>query len=162
MRTIRAVLPISLTWGAVWASVGAVIAVVEWLRYVPLELASLPRLPSQLVAPMTILGTAGFLGGTVFGLLLARREQGKTLETLSTARIAAWGAVGGITFVFAGLALGAALFGIADTLAGPELLWFGAAAGCGAISAAGSLAIARKGTPGLLEEAAEMQRLGSG
>jgi hypothetical protein len=71
------------------------------------------------------------------------------------------GGGGGIFFSQVLVGFVALTFGISDALElaatpdRPRLL-------CGAISAAGSLAIARKGTPGLLEEAAAMQRLGGG
>lgn len=41
----------------------------------------------------------------------------------------------------------------------PRSTWTTVAAACGALSATASLAIARKGTPGVLEEAEAMQRI---
>ncbi|MBK9548733.1 MAG: hypothetical protein IPO52_06425 [Gemmatimonadetes bacterium] len=67
-------------------------------------------------------------------------------------------------FIFSQVIVGfvALTFGMSDALELSLPRLTGLASLCGAISAAGSLAIARKGTPGILEEAAEMQRVGSG
>jgi hypothetical protein len=158
IRTIRAMLVTAVTWGVAWAVIGTMIGLLEFFRSPP-ESSYFLALRLLLVGPMTVLGVAGLLGGAAFAAVLSRAERGQRLDTIATWRAAAWGALGGLAFSAAGLALVAAMFGARGLLHVMVPVWTAVAAACGAISAAGSLAIARKGTPGLLEEAAAMQRL---
>lgn len=158
LRTVRAVLFTAAIWGMAWAVIGAMIGLLQYLRSPP-ESAYLLVLRMLLTGPMTVLGVAGLLAGGTFAAVLSRAERGRTLETISARRAAAWGALGGLAFSLAGAALVARNFGLAPLIHVGVLFWTGVAATCGALSAAGSLAIARKGTPGLLEEAAAMQRV---
>jgi hypothetical protein len=158
-RTIRAVLMTALIWGIAWTAVGAMIGLLEYFRAPP-ESSYLLALRLVLTGPMVVLGFAGLHGGGTFAAVLSRAERGETLDTISPWRAGAWGAVGGIAFSAAGVGLAAFSFGVREVFDLATIFWAAVAAVCGAASAAGSLAIARKGTPGLLEEAAEMQRLG--
>lgn len=152
MRTIRAVLVTALTWGVAWSVVGALFGLFEFFRFPP-ESSYFLALRFYLVGPMTVLGIAGLLGGAAFAALLSRAERGQSLDTIASWRAAAWGALGGLAFSAAGVGLAASTFGVREVLDLATIFWAAVAAVCGAISAAGSLAIARKGTPGLLEEA---------
>jgi hypothetical protein len=159
MRTIRAALPIALTWGIAWGLVGAMIGMVGFIRNIPLGRATFGLFLGIVVTPAALLCATGILSGLLFAAALRWMEQGRTLDTFSGWRAAGWGAVA--VFVFSQLIVGliALTFGLSDALDFSVLRLTGVAAVCGAISAAASLAIARKGTPGLLEEAAEVQRL---
>ncbi len=158
MRTLRAVFLTAAIWGIAWTAVGAVIGVLELFRFPP-ESSYFLALRLYLIGPMVVLGIAGLLAGGTFAAVLSRAERGETLDTISPWRAAAWGAVGGLAFSAAGVGLAAFSFGLREVLDLATMVWAAVAAGCGALSAAGSLAIARKGTPGLLEEAAAMQRV---
>ena len=163
MRTIRAMIPIALMWGIAWAMIGVVfVLVLEGIRRWPLDLTGLLGLFALTPTPIVILGCAGMLAGAVFGATLSRAEQGKSLDTLSVKRTAAWGALGGFAFSLAGLTLISSLFGIQEALTEMAFIWLGVATVSGAGSAAASLAIARKGRPGVLEEAVELSRIGGG
>ena len=162
IRTLRAVLVNALTWGVAWAVVGAMIGVASFLRSVPLGEATLDLFLGFIGAPVGVLSACGIVSGGLFSAAVAWMERGRTLNAFSLWRAAGWGAVA--VFIFSQVIVGfvALTFGISDALELSLQRRTGLASLCGAISAAGSLAIARKGTPGLLEEAAAMQRLGGG
>jgi len=158
LRTIRAAFPIALTWGIAWGLVGAMVGMVGFLRNIPLGRATMGLFLGIVVTPMALLSAVGIVSGAIFATAM-RLEQGRTLNSLSIWRAAAWGACG--VFIFSQTVVGliAVTLGISEAFNLSVLRLTGVAAVCGAISAAGSLAIARKGTPGLLEEVAEMQRV---
>lgn len=159
MRTIRAGLVTALIWGIAWALVGAMIGLATFLRNVPLGDATMDLFLGYLGAPVGVLCACGVVSGVFFSWAVAWLERGRTLDTFPVWRAAGWGAVAVFFFVQTVVGIVAITFGISDALDRSLLHLSGLAALCGALSAAGSLAIARKGTPGLLEEAAEMQRL---
>lgn len=160
MRTLRAVFLTAVIWGIGWTAVGAGIGLLEFFRNPP-ESSYLLALRLVLTGPMVVLGVAGLLGGGTFAAVLSQAERGETLETIASWRAAVWGALGGLAFSAAGVGLAAFSFGVGQVLDLRILLWAAVATACGALSAAGSLAIARKGTPSLLEEATAMHRLES-
>ena len=89
-RRVRGIVAVGLTWGAVWAALGALIGVAA--------LVIRPEVVDQGEGPIDIariLGTAGFLSGAGFALLLATLERGRGLLDVSMMRVAAWGAIGG-------------------------------------------------------------------
>jgi hypothetical protein len=112
----------------------------------------------------------GFIGGTVFAGVLRLTEGRNSFDKLSLPRFAAWGAIGGA--LLGSLAVWVGLWGGGVGLLGAGMV--GAASVLGGLSAAGSLAIARRaGDRGLLEgdagvedvgltEAARLQLLGGG
>ena len=161
MRTTRAAFVTALTWGVVWAGVGALMGLYRLMRAPagPWPSPLLNLLALAVGGPMLILGVAGVLSGAAFAILMSGAERGKSLSGLATWRAGVWGALGGLAFSAGMIALMANQFGLDDPATQLAFRWVVTATTLGVISAAGSLAIARKGTPGLLEEAAEMQRL---
>jgi hypothetical protein len=158
MRTIRAVLLTAVIWGIAWAVVGALFGLFEFFRSPP-ESSYFLALRLDLTEPMTVLGIAGFLAGATFASVMSRLDRGASLQRLSLPRVAVWGAVGGLGFAIALGALVVGEVGLIAALWPRAAIWTTVAAACGALSAAGSLAIARQGTPGVLEEAEAMQRI---
>jgi hypothetical protein len=159
MRTVRAALLTAFVWGIAWALVGTVYGLLVLLRSPP-ETFDFFAFHGVVTGPMAFLGLAGFLGGGTFAAVMSRAGRGETLDTISPRRAAVWGALGGLAFS----SLLTAVIGVNEPGIVLAQWWrFGTlavvAAGCGALSAAGSMSIARKGTPGLLEEAAAMQRI---
>jgi len=118
----------ALIWAAAWFGAGLLLARVPgFFSDVPFAI---------LFAPL------GFASGLVFsGVLVAVAGRGK-LDRVSLPRFAGWGAVSGL--LLSGVLVGgAALRGEA---LGGEALAFGAVlAAAGAVCAAGSLAVARRG-----------------
>ncbi|HET7274745.1 MAG TPA: hypothetical protein VFI91_06170 [Longimicrobiaceae bacterium] len=138
LRRIRGALGMGLTWAIVWAPIGILIGMVVD--------------PDGSMDEMWVLVGAypGFLGGVVFATVLGIAARRRRLEELSIARFAAWGALAGFlvgTFPF--------LIGDSSTEM-PAWMLGGIVVGSitlmSALSAAGSLAIARKaGETKLLE-----------
>lgn len=133
-----------LTWAVCWAPVGAVFGSVLWVVHGP------PLTLTQvLTLNATTLGVLGFVGGTIFSILLRLGLGRARFDQLTLPRFAAWGGVGGLLLGTAAVAAG--LWGassiplIGVTVAGVATL-------LGAGSAGASLAIARKANDrGLLE-----------
>jgi hypothetical protein len=158
LRTVRGVVVTALIWGAVWTAVGALIGVLEFFSWSPTSFRVVDVI-MRATGPMTVLGIAGLSAGATFAIVLSRAERGGSIDAMPIRRAAKWGAVAGLTFALAGLMVVALAFGVQDVMMTMSLVWTAVAAVCGAASAAGSLAIAQKGEPGLLEEAAAMQRV---
>lgn len=145
-RRVRGAVGIGLTWGAAWLAVGLVL-----LAIVGLDAADVPF-------PL-FFGFLGFLGGALFSLILGLVARRRRFEQMSLPAFAGWGAVGG------------ALLSIAvDRAAGPsgDLLALGALfAAAGAVSATGTLALARRAErrellaadAGAIDRAAEREAL---
>lgn len=143
-----------LTWAIAWAVVGLMIGVASTL---------LPFLPwwdaffAIFDAPLPALAIPGFVGGTIFSVVLGVAGRRRRFDQLSTARFAAWGAAGGVllslvpaTMVLVGLATPADSTSIGRFTASiaPFLT-----ALCSA-SAAASLALARRAQGGSRDSAA--------
>ena len=107
-------------------------------------------------APLPALAIPGFVGGVFFSVMLGIVERRRTFAELSLPRFAAWGAVGGLllsllpaAFVAVGLASvahgGADLWRLTAAVAGPLTL-------LSAVSASGSLLLARRAEGGELPE----------
>ncbi|HEY3285955.1 MAG TPA: hypothetical protein VGJ96_02415 [Gemmatimonadaceae bacterium] len=154
-RRIRAAIGMGLTWGAAWFAAGVLLA------RVPGFYSDLPF--ALLFAPL------GFVTGVVFSGILVAIESRRAFERMSLSRFALWGAVSGLllTALFIG---GAALRGA--SLWGEFLVFGPALATSGAVCAAGSLALARRGegrelasgdpTEGGLREGEKRDVLGAG
>ena len=127
-RRIRAAIGMGLTWGAAWFGAGILLARVPGLS------SDLPF--ALLFAPL------GFVTGVMFSGILVVIEGRRRFDRFSLSRFAGWGAASGLllsgTFVVGAALRGAALWG--------EFLTFGPPlAVAGAVCAAGSLAVARRG-----------------
>jgi len=121
-RRVRAALVVGATWAATWLGAGLVM-----LAIVGLDAADVPF-------PL-FFGLLGFLAGTTFAGVLAVAERHRRFDQMSIPRFGAWGAFGGVLLSLV------ISFGVGGEL-GVLAPVFGVA---GAASAAGSLAIARKG-----------------
>ena len=126
-RRIRAAIGMGLTWGAAWFGAGILLA------RVPGFYSDLPF--ALLFAPL------GFVTGIIFSGVLVVVERRRRFDRISLSRFAGWGAASGLLlsgiFVVAAALRGASLWG--------EFLVFGPPlAMASAVSAAGSLAVARR------------------
>lgn len=138
-RRIRAAIGMGLTWAAAWFAAG-----LGLLLVVGLGAADVPF-------PL-FFGLLGFLAGATFSVLLGTLGRRRRFDQMSVPRFAGWGALGGVLLA-GGLRLAA----------GPDAAFFTVGpifAAAGAISAAGTLALARKATKHDMIEADHMDRLG--
>jgi len=127
VRRIRGAIGIGLTWAAAWFGAGILLARVPGLE------SDLPF--ALLFAPL------GFASGIIFSAIIAMIESGRRYDRIPLPRFAAWGAIGGA--MLAGVvAVGAGLGG--RSVWGDVLLFGPALTMAGAVSAAGSLALARR------------------
>lgn len=123
LRRIRAAIGIGLTWAAAWFAAGMIL-----LLIVGPDAADVPF-------PL-FFGLLGFLTGATFSLVLGIVARRRRFDQMSLPRFAGWGAIGGLS-----------LSGILIWTAGPdaEFLVLGPVFSlAGAISAAGTLAVARR------------------
>jgi hypothetical protein len=127
LRRIRGVAGTALTWALGWAPLGAL--------FVALTVDRTPL--ARYVVFGAINGAIqGFLVGGSFAVVLSVVERHRQLEDLSLGRVAAWGALGGLLL---GIPF-SLLFGVPLFSADAMLTYV-----LGATSAAGTVAIARKG-----------------
>lgn len=143
LRRIRGALGMGLTWAAAWFGAGMALLLV-----VGVDAADVPF-------PLGF-GAIGFLAGVTFSGVLGLVEGRRRLDQMSIPRFAAWGAVGGL--LLSGLFIPvAALLGnvVQFMILGPVF------ALAGAVSAAGSLALARRAEDReLLTESADVAEVG--
>jgi hypothetical protein len=133
----------ALVWGVAWAGFGLLVGVASKL---------LPFLPWDVVfrtfdAPLPALGMPGFIGGFLFSFVLAIASRNKRFEELSIPRFLILGGIGGLlvalvpaTMVLVGMATlrpGLSVWQLLGMFAPPCIL-------LGAVSAAGTLAIAKR------------------
>jgi hypothetical protein len=130
LRRIRGAVLMGLTWAVVWAPVGVLIGMIVD--------------PDGSMDEMWVAVGAypGFLCGAVFSAVLGIAEARRTFDELSLPRSAVWGAVGGLLVGVLPFAAGTPntalpLWQWAAVIIGPMTL-------LGAVSAAGSLALARR------------------
>jgi hypothetical protein len=126
MRTwlrIRGAIGMGFTWAAVWFAAGSV---PRWVFGVDTD-APLPL----------IFGVFGLIAGVVFSAVLALTERRRTFDEMSLPRFAGWGAISGL--VLSGIFAKAGSLSWGDVLALAPTL-----AIASAVSAAGSLAMARR------------------
>ena len=102
-RQFRALLRFAGWWALPWCVAGAALAVVRWLTSGGLLAGQ--SFGVWVVSHVLGYGALGLMSGFIVGLLLARQEEGRRVEDLSTRRVALWGAIGGAgpAMVFAGL-----------------------------------------------------------
>jgi len=120
---IRGAIGMGLTWAAVWFAAGSV---PRWVFGVDTD-APLPL----------IFGVFGLIAGVVFSAVLALTERRRTFDEMSLPRFAGWGAISGL--VLSGIFAKAGSLSWGDVLALAPTL-----AIASAVSAAGSLAMARR------------------
>jgi hypothetical protein len=110
-------------------------------------------------APLPALAIPGFVGGALFSLVLGIAGRRRSFHELSLPRVTAWGAVGGLLLTLFPFALVAV--GLASTEGGKFDAWHILAVISGpfivlsALSAAGSLMLARMGEDRDLVQAGE-------
>ncbi len=135
-RRIRGLVGMGLMWGGAWFGAGMVL-----LAIIGLDAADVPF-------PL-FFGLLGFLSGAAFAGILAMAEGRRRFDQMSIPRFAVWGAVGGL--LLSGIVFLAAGPGGEFAVIGPVF------ALAGAVSAAGSLALARRGAQRTLPSAAPDQ-----
>ena len=123
LRRIRGAVVVGLMWAIGWGFVGG--AVMEGIVD-----------PHGRIADIwpAVLGIPGFFGGILFSAVLAIVERRRRFDELSLPRIGVWGAVAGALLALPGIAV----LGLGAGIIVPLTL-------LGAISASGSLALARRG-----------------
>lgn len=109
-RQFRALLKLAGLWTIPWLAIGVAVAVYRWVAagdFPPTD----QSLAGWILTHLIGYGALGLIAGLYLGLLLARGEQRRRLEQVSTGRIALWGAVGGaappVLFGALGLIFGA-------------------------------------------------------
>jgi hypothetical protein len=123
MRRIRGAVGMGLTWAAVWFAAGSV---PRWVFGVNTD-APLPL----------VFGVFGLIAGMAFSAVLALTEGRRNFDQLSLPRFAGWGAMSGLLLSAIIAKLGS--LGWGDVLALAPTL-----AIASAVSASGSLAMARR------------------
>ena len=131
MRRVRAAVVLGLAWAVVWGPVAVVVGLIID--------------PDGSMDEMWIAAGAyaGFIGGVVFSMLLAAVARRRTLRELSLARVAAWGAAAGVLVGTVPFLLGTPAAGVSLWALGGAII--GSITVLSAASAAGSLALARRG-----------------
>jgi hypothetical protein len=151
LRRIRAAVTMGLIWAVPWALVAVLIGLVVD--------------PDESMDEMWPLIGAypGFLGGVLFSIVLSIAERHRNLSELSVRRFGAWGAVAGLVIGVLPFMLGTPSADI--DVARLATVVIGSFALMSAASAAGSLALARRGEARELLDAgadAADPRLGDG
>ncbi|HET7584968.1 MAG TPA: hypothetical protein VFK13_08675 [Gemmatimonadaceae bacterium] len=124
LRRLRAAAGIGLTWGAAWLGAGLVL-----LAIVGLDAADVPF-------PL-FFGLLGFLAGFAFSVILSILGRRRRFDQISLPRFAAWGALGGLAL--------SGVFSLTVGMHANEFPMLGAIfAAAGAVSATGTLALARR------------------
>ena len=123
LRRIRGAIGMGFTWAAAWSAAGFV---PRWVF----------GIESDLPFPL-LFGALGFFAGGTFSGILMLTESRRRLDQLSLPRFAAWGAIGGL--LLSALFVRGASYGLGEVLAITTTF----AVAC-AVSAAGSLALARR------------------
>jgi hypothetical protein len=153
LRRARGAVGMGITWALGWALAGVVIGLLSTL----LPGAVWEAFFRIFDAPLPALAIPGFFAGTIFSVVLGVAARRRRFDQLSLTRFALWGALGGLalslvpaTLVFLDLATlndgAAGIWPVTAVIAAPLAL-------LSALSAAGSLAIARR---------AERSALGAG
>ncbi len=140
LKRIRAALLMGLTWAVVWLPVGLMIGMI------------LDR-DGAMDEPWIVVGTLpGFLAGVMFSAVLGIAARRRRLEELSVAKVGGWGVV-------AGLLLGSLWFVSGDQGPDAKNVWLlplvviSSITLLSAVSAAGSLVLARKSAKRELSDA---------
>ncbi len=93
LQRLRGIIGTGLTWAVGWAALWGLVL---------LTFAGLGRLSGWdfglILRAEFLVGGAGFIAGSAFGVVLSILERHKRLEDLSLWRIALWGGLGGLAF----------------------------------------------------------------
>ncbi len=138
-RRLRGVIGTALFWSVIWLPIGAIL--LSWPVRQPTDVVYTSSLVDLVFFPVF-----GFLSGSFFSLLVSWTERNRSLDDLSLARVAAWGAIGCVIIPL--------LFVIIDFRRSMDfrydwtfaLAFLGVCAGLGALCAALTLALARRPT----------------
>ena len=151
LRKLRAVLVTAVVWAGSWALASQIFLIAAAIiKGVPLTFL----FPDYFLVAVIAWGSWGALSGVFFAGLLSVAESRRSIDKLSSRRIALWGAVAGgalpvITYLISQLVPTISIAGVTVKLAGtlPVLasVIFTGLLGGGA--AAGHLAIARQAIP---------------
>jgi hypothetical protein len=153
-RRIRAAAGMGLTWAVAWAPVGLLIGLV---------LEGNSRTPDEFpiddwVMPLVILG---FLGGAIFSGVLRIAGGRRRFDELSLPRFGAWGALGGLVLGVLAIAAWQLDAGFGPVLWSRAAVIAGSATLLSAVSASGSLALARRAEEReLLDTGADVAEVG--
>ena len=123
VRRIRGAVGMGLTWAVAWFGAGLIL-----LLIVGFGAADVPF-------PL-FFGLLGFFAGATFSVVLGIVERRRRFDQMSIPRFAGWGALGGLLL--------SGIVGLAAGLEGEFLVLGPVFAVAGAVSAAGSLALARR------------------
>lgn len=147
LKRIRGALLMGLTWAVFWAPVGLLIGMIL-------------DPTGAMDEPWIAVGTfPGFLGGVLFSTVFGIAARRRKLDELSIKRVAAWGAA-------AGLGLGILWFLSGDQGPNVERVWLlplvviSSITLLSAASAAGTLALARRGTARELPDGVNVSDVG--
>ena len=130
LRRIRGALLMGITWAAVWAPVGVLIGLIVDPN-------------GTMDEPWILVGTIpGFLCGVAFSIVLGIAARRRGFSELSSGRFTAWGALAGLVIGVLPFMLGSSNPALPPWFPGVVI---GSITALGALSAAGSLALARRG-----------------
>jgi hypothetical protein len=149
LRRIRAAVTMGLLWAVPWAAIALLIGMVVD--------------PDESMDEMWFLIGAdpGFLGGVIFSIVLAVAERRRSLSELSVKRFGVWGAAAGLVVGVLPFLLGTPSPDV--DVARLATIVIGSFTAMSAASAAGSLALARRGEKGeLLDGSRSQARLSDG
>ncbi len=137
LRRIRAAVGMGLTWAAGWAPIGLVLGLV---------IGGNRRIPDGFPADDWVMPLAalGFLGGAIFSSVLRIAAGRRGFDELSLPRFGAWGAGGGLLLGVLAVAAWRLDAGFGPVLWLPAAAMIGSATLLSAVSASGSLALARR------------------
>ena len=99
IHRVRAAVVLGLSWSLPWAATG--VALITWRVFLgnPRLAFPLQYWPRFALNGALILGAFGFVAGVTFALSLGKTARGRTLNDLSLAYAARWGAVAGAVSV---------------------------------------------------------------
>ena len=134
-RWLRGALSIGVTWGTLWVIIGVIVGTTIYL----IDPADIEPGEGPAKA-LPILAAVGLLSGFGFATLLSLAEGRRSLRDLSMVRVAVWGALGSAAIPFV-MGADASMGWLTGSL--------------GAIFAAGSLALARRGEGARIDQGGE-------
>ncbi len=147
LRRIRGAVGMGLIWAVAWAPLGLLIgAIVD------------PD--GAMDEPWIMVGTLpGFIGGVIFSVVLGIAARSRRFDQLSIPRFGAWGALAGLLVGMLPFVLGSPNPGLPTWL---PLVVVGSITGMSAVSAAGSLVLARMAEKRALPAGADWAEVGPG